>query len=98
MIRSAPLFLDGSDIVFAFEEMAGYLVANKTDLTTEHLDWLYANIACRAAIKGGNKSTDEELIALVELLEANPAIKYCPHGRPINMLIKRYDIETQFGR
>ncbi len=98
LIRSAPLFLDGSDIVFAFEEMAGYLVANKTDLTTEHLDWLYANIACRAAIKGGNKSTDEELIALVELLEANPAIKYCPHGRPINMLIKRYDIETQFGR
>lgn len=98
LVRMAPLFLDGSDIAFALEEIAGYLVSHKTDLTTEHLDWLYANIACRAAIKGGNKSTNEELIALVELLEANPEIKYCPHGRPISILIKKYEIEKQFGR
>ncbi len=98
LIRMAPVFLERTDVSFALEEIAGYLVQNKIDLTTEHLEWLYANIACRAAIKGGNKSTNEELIALVELLEANPEIKYCPHGRPITMLIKKYDIEKQLGR
>ncbi|WP_099204179.1 DNA mismatch repair endonuclease MutL [Scatolibacter rhodanostii] len=98
LVRSAPLFLDGTDVGSALDEIAGYLTSHKNDLTTEHLDWLYANISCRAAIKGGNKSTNEELIALVKQLEENPEIKYCPHGRPISMLIKRYDIEKQFGR
>lgn len=98
LVRSTPMFLDGSDAEFALEEIAGYLVSHKNDLTTEHLEWLYANISCRAAIKGGNKTTKEELIALVETLEANPEIKFCPHGRPISMLIKKGDIERQFGR
>lgn len=98
LVRSTPMFLDGSDAEFALQEIAGYLVSHKNDLTTEHLEWLYANISCRAAIKGGNKTTKEELIALVELLESNPEVKFCPHGRPITMLIKKSDIERQFGR
>ena len=68
--------------------MAGYLEENKTDATTEHMDWLYHNIACRAAIKGGNASKKEELIALAEELEANPDVRYCPHGRPIYVMLK----------
>lgn len=98
MVRSAPLLLEGGDVAAAVMEIAGYLTSFKTDLTTEHLDWIYHNVACRVAIKGGNRSTDAELIALAKQLEENPDIRYCPHGRPVSMLIKKKDLEKQFGR
>lgn len=98
VVRSAPLLLSGSDVSSAVMEIAGYLSSFKTDITTEHLDWVYHNVACRAAIKGGNKSSDSELIALAKQLEENPSIRYCPHGRPVSIIIKRKDLEKQFGR
>lgn len=98
LVRSSPLLLEGGDVASSVMEIAGYLTQFKTDLTTEHLDWIYHNTACRAAIKGGNRSTDAELIALAKLLEENPEIRYCPHGRPVSMIIKKKDLEKQFGR
>jgi DNA mismatch repair protein MutL len=98
LVRSAPLYLDGSDIASTVLEMAGYLCSQKTDLSTEHMDWIYHNIACRAAIKAGNKTTTEELIALANRLEEHPEIRYCPHGRPISIVMRKRDLEKQFGR
>lgn len=98
LVRSAPLLLDGSDIGGAVLEMAGYLCSQKTDLSTEHMDWIYHNIACRAAIKAGNKTSNEELVALAERLQENPDVKYCPHGRPVSIVMRKKDLEKQFGR
>ena len=33
------------------------------------MEWIYANVSCRAAIKGGNKNTEQELIALAKQVE-----------------------------
>lgn len=98
LIRTAPLYLEGSDIGSTVLEMAGHLCSHRTDLSTEHLDWLYHNIACRAAIKAGNHSQTEELIALASRLEQHPEVRYCPHGRPISIVLRRRDLEKQFGR
>ena len=98
LVRSAPLNLNGADIESSVLEMAGYLEQCKTDVTTEHMDWVYHNIACRAAIKGGSASKREELIALAERLEANPEVRYCPHGRPIYVMLKKKMLEKEFGR
>ncbi len=98
LVRTAPMILGGADVSAAIMEIAGYLAAFKTDITTNQLDWIYHNVACRAAIKAGNKSTQQELIALAKELEENPEIRYCPHGRPVSMIVKRSDIEKQFGR
>ena len=98
LVRTAPLNLNGADIESSVLEMAGYLEQNKTDVTTEHMDWVYHNIACRAAIKGGSASKREELIALAERLEANPDVRYCPHGRPIYIMLKKKMLEKEFGR
>ena len=62
------------------------------------MDWIYHNIACRAAIKAGNRNSTEELIALATRLEENPSVKYCPHGRPISIVMRKKDLEKQFGR
>ena len=98
LVRTAPLNLDGADIEGSVLEMAGYLEQNRSDVTTEHMDWLYHNIACRAAIKGGSASRREELIALAERLEQNPEVRYCPHGRPIYVMLKKKMLEKEFGR
>lgn len=98
LVRSAPLLLDGRDATEALMEIAGYLVSFKTDLTTEHLDWVYHNVACRAAVKAGDTTSREELVYLAEQLEQNPEVRYCPHGRPVYILLRRRDIERQFGR
>ncbi|HEX3038290.1 MAG TPA: DNA mismatch repair endonuclease MutL [Oscillospiraceae bacterium] len=98
LVRSAPLSLNGSDVADAVMEIAGYLQSSKTDVTTEQLDWLYHNIACRAAIKAGDESSPQELIALAQRLEQNPDIRHCPHGRPVSIIITKHEIEKQFGR
>lgn len=98
LVRSAPVFLEQADIAASVMEIAGYLVQNKKDITTEHLDWLYHNVACRAAIKAGDESRKEELIALAKRLYENPDVRYCPHGRPVFVVIKRRELEKQFGR
>ncbi len=98
LIRSVPLLLDGGDAAASIMEIAGYLASSKKDFTTEHMDWVYHNIACRAAMKAGDTTTREELISLAEELEQNPQVRYCPHGRPVYILLKRREIERQFGR
>lgn len=98
LVRSVPLLLDGADAAGAVMEIAGHLAAHRKDLTTEHLDWVYHNVACRAAMKAGDPISREEMISLVEELERNPQVRYCPHGRPVYILLRRRDIERQFGR
>ena len=82
------------DISSAVMEMAGYLSQQKTDITTEHLDWLYHNIACRSAIKAGDKSSPQELLALVEQLEEDVTIRYCPQWSSCKSCNK----EKRFGK
>jgi DNA mismatch repair protein MutL len=97
LVRSAPLILGGEDVADAVMEMAGYLLSAKNDITTEKLDWLYHNVACRAAVKAGDESSPQELAALARRMEAED-VRYCPHGRPVSFLLKKKDLERQFGR
>lgn len=97
IVRSAPMILGGEDIAAAVMEIAGYLQSAKNDITTERLDWLYHNVACRAAVKAGDESSPQELVALAERMEKED-IRYCPHGRPVSIVMKKRDLERQFGR
>lgn len=98
LVRSAPLLLDGQDAAAAMMEIAGYLAGFRTEITTEHMDWVYHSVACRAAMKAGDHTSRKELLALAAELERNPQVRYCPHGRPVYILLKRREIEKQFGR
>lgn len=98
LVRSAPQYLENEDIEQTVIEMSGYLTENKTDIRTEQMDWIYHNVACRAAIKAGNISTDRELIDIARRLESDETLRYCPHGRPLCITLSKYEIEKQFGR
>lgn len=98
LVRSAPQYLAATEIADCITEMSGYIASGKKDIYTEKMDWFYHNVSCRSAIKAGNKSTVQELMNIAWTLEKNPQIKYCPHGRPICIVMTKYEIEKQFGR
>ena len=98
IVRCSPQYIPAAEISDCITEMADYIAQGKNDIFTEKMEWFYCNVACRSAIKAGNKSTPEELIGIVKHLEEHPEIKYCPHGRPICIVLTKGEIEKQFGR
>ena len=99
LVRSAPLLLDGRRRRRGGDgDCRVPRVSLKNRMTTEHLDWVYHNVACRAAMKAGDSITREEMVSLAQELEENPDVRYCPHGRPVYIILRRRDIERQFGR
>lgn len=98
IVRAIPTVLVGEDVKSLVIEMAGGFTDNKTTVEIEKLDWLYHNIACRAAIKAGKSSTAPEMAALAERIIRHEDIKYCPHGRPVAFILTKKELEKQFGR
>ena len=98
IVRSIPQYLDVADVNDCIVEMAEHMSSGKNDVYSEKMDWFYHNVACRSAIKAGNKSTVQELVDIIKKLEENPQLKYCPHGRPICIVMTKNEIEKQFGR
>ena len=97
-VRSVPVFLEGEDVKGLVEEIAGRLINKNTDFTPEFLDWLYHSVACRAAIKAGNRSTVEELESLADIVLNDDKIRYCPHGRPVAAELTENEIKRRFSR
>ncbi|MGN0452729.1 MAG: DNA mismatch repair protein MutL, partial [Ruminococcus sp.] len=98
LVRSAPQYITSEDISDTITEMAGYIAMNKRDIRSEKMDWIFHNIACRAAVKAGNKTSEPELKELARKVLTDDSLRYCPHGRPVSVIIKKSEIEKQFGR
>ena len=55
-------------------------------------------MACKKAIKGGDKLTMEEIKPLLTDMLASNAPPTCPHGRPLVITLNRSEIEKRFRR
>ena len=98
IVRSCPMDLDNCEIAPLISEIAEYLTKNRRDITNEHLDWIYHNVACRSAIKAGDDNSETELLALAKQVVSDNDVRFCPHGRPVMIEISKYELEKQFGR
>ncbi|MBQ3523056.1 MAG: DNA mismatch repair endonuclease MutL [Clostridia bacterium] len=98
IVRSCPMDLDNCEIEPLISEIAEYLTKNRRDITNEHLDWIYHNVACRSAIKAGDDNSETELLALAKQVVSDNDVRFCPHGRPVMIEISKYELEKQFGR
>ncbi len=97
-VTACPILLDASDVQDAIEELAAYLCRSSQQILTEKMDWIYHNTACRAAIKGGDFTSEYELRKFTEKLLSMPDIRTCPHGRPVMIEMTRREMEKSFGR
>ena len=55
-------------------------------------------VACKAAIKAGDRLTEEEMRALIDQLFATELPYSCPHGRPTFMRMTSEELDKRFGR
>ena len=97
-LTACPILLDAADAKEALEELASYLCRSTQQILSEKMDWIYHNTACRAAIKGGDFTSEYELQAFTERLLSMPDIRTCPHGRPVMIEMTRREMEKSFGR
>ena len=57
-----------------------------------------ASYSCKAAIKSGDKLTEEEMRNLVDNLFATQNPYFCPHGRPIIINLTLKELDKRFER
>ena len=62
------------------------------------LDEVLDMMACKAAIKAGDRLSDSELEDLLAQREAIERSTNCPHGRPTTIRIPVEDLERRFHR
>ena len=55
-------------------------------------------MACKAAIKAGDKLTSQEIADLLQQRDKVERSSNCPHGRPTTLRLTIQDLERQFGR
>ena len=96
-VRACPDYLDAGDIEDALLELAQRLQVNGAADPAAARDELMHTMACKAAIKGGQKNGSAELEEVVQMVMSG-AVKYCPHGRPVAIELTKYQLEKQFKR
>jgi DNA mismatch repair protein MutL len=55
-------------------------------------------MACKAAVKAGDRMSDSELMDLLRMREQVERSSNCPHGRPTSIRITIRELEKRFGR
>jgi DNA mismatch repair protein MutL len=66
--------------------------------TRDLLDELLHMIACKAAIKFGDRLSGEEVDALLSQRHLAQDHHHCPHGRPTALTFTREQLDRQFKR
>jgi DNA mismatch repair protein MutL len=72
--------------------------ASCSEVMPECIDHLLASMACKAAIKSGNRLHPEEMLALLRQMEQSEFFSHCPHGRPVLKIFSRSEVEKWFRR
>lgn len=57
-----------------------------------------ASMSCKAAVKGNQRLSKQELEALIDELLTMENPYHCPHGRPTIISMSRYELEKKFKR
>ena len=97
-LRSVPADVEQSNAEDLLVELAAKLARGSRDALSEKTEWVLHSISCRAAIKAGDKTSPQELMALAEKILSGEVPPFCPHGRPCVLKLTRKELEKQFGR
>ena len=96
-VRQAPFDVDAGDIETTLSELAQKLLTTGDADPAAARDELLHTMACKAAIKGGWKTSDQELERVAQAVMSGQ-VKYCPHGRPVAIELTQKELEKQFKR
>ncbi len=96
LVREIPDYIRAEDAAATLEELARKLLLQRADPDGAR-DELLHTMACKSAIKAGMTTDAAELAALVWQVQSG-AVRYCPHGRPVAVQLRKYEVEKMFKR
>ena len=97
VVRQCPDYVDAGEAEATLLELAGDLLSARRTDPDGVRDHLLATMACKAAIKGGQKNGPAELERVAEAVMSGK-VKYCPHGRPVAIELTKTQLEKLFKR
>ncbi|MDY3816710.1 MAG: DNA mismatch repair protein MutL, partial [Candidatus Limiplasma sp.] len=72
--------------------------AGRGQATREMIQRRVAQMACKHAIKGGDKLNRQQMEGFLKEMLQSDSMPNCPHGRPIVTEFTRYALEKRFKR
>ncbi len=98
-IRTHPQILKNLDfhelIQSVLEEVDSDEIKGETD---NILRKIVKIMACKGAVKAGQKLASQEIVSLLEKRKDGIVTDFCPHGRPTTLEFKMSELEKQFKR
>ncbi len=98
-IRTHPQILKNLDfhalIQGVLEEIDSDEIKSETD---NILRKIVQVMACKGAVKAGQRLAPQEIQLLLEQRKSNIGTSFCPHGRPTSLEFKISELEKQFKR
>lgn len=97
ILRQVPMYLEKEDAGFVLSDLAEKILSHRKD-RTQLYEELLESIACKAAVKAGTFTDDKEREDFARKVIGDPAIRSCPHGRPVIVHLTKREIEKMFKR
>lgn len=96
-LRAVPFILGKAEAKPAFMETLNSL-SGIMSLPIDTRAAEIAMMACKSAVKAGDKLTEGEITSLINAMRKTGAAPTCPHGRPITRAITKKEFEKFFKR
>jgi DNA mismatch repair protein MutL len=99
LLSSYPTLLGRKPPHEIFKGVVDHLLNKERPPTRDAmLHLLMATMACKAAVKAGDRLTSDEIAHLLHLRQLAEDSHHCPHGRPTSLLFSRQELDKQFRR
>ncbi len=102
VIKSVPALVSHLDPAAMLAEILESLCSAPRDepaaVVPPRIDHLLASMACKAAVKAGNRLAPAEMYELLRQMKDSELFSHCPHGRPVVKIFAKQEIEKWFHR
>jgi DNA mismatch repair protein MutL len=98
IVRAVPAYLAHLDVATLVPGLIADLAPLPREEESSLRTRLHLTLACRGAIKAGQRLDRSEMHQLLQQLDALETSSHCPHGRPLWRLISLTEIRQNFRR
>ena len=99
LVASVPAMLKGVAADRLLRDLAEHFRSEPLPPSRDKLlEELLHMVACKAAVKAGQRLSPDEIGALLERRHLVSDSHHCPHGRPTALIFTKAELERQFGR
>lgn len=98
-VQAFPALLEKADPASVVRDIMDRLADMPNDSAAEQvLEEVVASMACKAAVKAGDKLSEQEMVDLLRQGDLAELASNCPHGRPTILKMSLAELDKQFKR